>query len=190
MDRRKAFRWLALIPPLAVAACATYVPPEPASPEAFSRDLPASYDRTWSALTYVAGASFFKIKAFEKASGLMTLDFDLKEVIPYVDCGSARNSTTHTTTPALLALGLSGVTLDGTANINIMSEGHNRTAIQFNSQYTLDGYRPGPYGEPEKVAEWSFTSGTSDTQNVGVPVTCRSSYKIESDFLTEVSARL
>jgi hypothetical protein len=131
---------------VSVTACATYVPPAPASPEEFSRDLPASYDRTWSAVTYVAGASFFKIKAFEKASGLMTLDFDLKDVVPYVDCGSAVNSTTKQTNPALLALGLSALSLEGTANVNIRSEGRHGTAIQFNSQYTLDGYRPGPYG--------------------------------------------
>jgi len=66
-----------------------------------------------------------------------------------------------------------------------------RTAIQFNSQYTLGGYRPNGYGEMVKVAEWQFTSATTDTQNVnGVLVTCRSSYKIEHDFLTEVAARL
>jgi hypothetical protein len=173
-----------------LTACATYVPPPPVAPEAFSRDLKGSYDRTWSAVTYVAGASFFKIKAFEKASGLMTLDFDLKDVTPYVDCGTAQNSTTHTASPALLALGLTSISLEGTANINIRSQGTNRTAIQFNGQYILGGYRPGPYGGLVKVAEWKFTSGSADTQNLGVLVTCRSSYKIERDFLSEVSARL
>jgi hypothetical protein len=175
----------------ALAACATYVPPEPASPEAYSRDLNASYDRTWSAVTYVAGASFFKIKAFEKASGLMTLDFELKDVFPYVDCGGAANDTTHTTAPALRALGLSAVTLSGTANVTIRSEGSKRTAIQFNSQYTLRGIQLGAYGAPVVVAAWKFTTGTSDTAVVnGVKVVCQPSYKIERDFLTEVSARL
>ena len=173
-----------------LTSCASYVPPPPVPPEAFSRDLRGSYDRTWSAVTYVAGASFFKIKAFEKASGLLTLDFDLKDVTPYIDCGTAQNSTTHTSTPALLALGLSAISLSGTANINIRSQGPSRTALQFNSQYTLEGFRPGPYGGLVKVAEWKFTSGSADTQNLGVLVTCRSSYKIERDFLNEVSARL
>lgn len=174
-----------------LAACATYVPPQPASPEAFSRDLNASYDRTWSAVTYVAGASFFKIKAFEKASGLMTLDFGLKDVFPYIDCGGAANTTTHAITPALRALGLAAVTLSGTANIAIRSEGRNRTAIQFNSQYDLQGIRAGAYGVPVVVAEWKFTTGTSDTATVnGVGVVCQPSYKIERDFLNEVAARL
>jgi hypothetical protein len=173
-----------------LGACATYVPPPPAEPEAFSRDLRGSYDRTWSAVTYVAGASFFKIKAFEKASGLMTVDFDLRDITPYVDCGTAQNSTTHQATPALLALGLTKISLEGTANVNIRSQGSNRTAIQFNSQYTLDGFRPDPYGGLARVVEWKFNSGSSDTQNLGVLVTCRSSYKIERDFLNEVSARL
>lgn len=190
MNGRKALQILIVAALTSVSACATYVPPAPAAPEAFSRDLQASYDRTWSAVTYVAGASFFKIKAFEKASGLMTVDFQLKDVTPYVDCGSAANSATKQTTPALLALGLAAVSLDGTANINIRSEKGGRTAIQFNSQYTLDGYRVGPYGALVKVAEWQFNSGSSDTQNLGVMVTCRPSYKIERDFLNEVSARL
>jgi len=191
MAGRRARTCLALLLLTALAACATYVPPTAVSPEEFSQDLPASYGRTWSAVTFVAGASFFKIKAFEKASGLMTLDFELKDVTPYVDCGAARNDTTHQTTPALLALGFAALSLDGTANIDIRAEGPRRTAIQFNSQYTLGGYRPNGYGEMVKVAEWQFTSATTDTQNVnGVLVTCRSSYKIEHDFLTEVAARL
>ncbi len=174
-----------------LAACATYVPPQPASPEAFSRDLNASYDRTWSAVTYVAGASFFKIKAFEKASGLMTLDFELKDVFPYVDCGGAANSTTHTTVPALQAIGLAAVTLEGTANITIRSESRNRTAIQFNSRYNLKGIGLGAYGAPVVVAEWNFNTGTSDTAVVnGARIVCQPSYKIERDFLNEVAARL
>ena len=182
-------RWS--IPLLALAACATYVPPKPAEPEEFSRDLPAGYDRTWSAITYVAGASFFKIKAFEKASGLMTLDFDLKDVTPYVDCGTADNSATHASSPALLAIGLSAVNLTGTANITARAEGSKKTAVQFNSQYVLEGFRTNLDGLTVKVAEWKFSSGSSDAQNVlGVHVICRPSYKIEHDFLTEVSARL
>ncbi len=174
----------------AVSGCATYVPPPPAAPEEFSQDMNASYDRTWSAITYVAGASFFRIKAFEKASGLMTLDFSVKDVLPYVNCGTAQNATTHQSVPALGALGLAAVELKGTANINIRSEGPKRTAVQFNSQYVLSGYRPTGYGTLAKVVEWDFTSGSSDTQSLGIPVTCQPSYKIEHDFLTEVAARL
>ncbi len=182
---------LSLVLVLALAGCATYVPPAPAPESDFSKDLDASYDQTWSALTYVAGASFFKIKAFEKASGLMTLDFDLKDVTPYVDCGSMVNKQSGVTEPALTHLLLNGLTLSGTANINIRSEGKKRTAIQFNSQYDLVGYRDNGYGIPVPVIEWKFNSGSSDTEmNFGVPVVCRPSYKIEQDFLTEVEARL
>jgi hypothetical protein len=187
----KVAKILNLVSLALLGACATYVPPPPATPESFSRDLPGSYDRTWSAVTYVAGASSFKIKAFEKASGLMTVDFDLNDVTPYVDCGTAQNNTTHRASPALLALGFTRVSLEGRANINIRSQGANRTAIQFNSHYTLSGFRPDGVGGLARVAGWTFNSGSSDTQSVGVtPVTCRSSYKIERDFLSEVAARL
>jgi hypothetical protein len=80
MDVPRALACLTLASLVSLGACATYVPPTPASPEAFSRDLNASYSRTWSALTYVAGENCFHIKAFEKASGLMTIDFDLKKI--------------------------------------------------------------------------------------------------------------
>jgi hypothetical protein len=81
--------------------------------------------------------------------------------------------------------------LEGTANITVRADGPRRTAVQFNSQYVLDGLRFNANGVPVVAIEWRFTSGSSDTQiNLGVPVTCRPSYKIERDFLTEVSARL
>ena len=89
-----------------------------------------------------------------------------------------------------MPLGLAGVDLKGTANINIRSEGPKRTAVQFNSQYDQSGYRSTGYGTVEKVVEWNFNSGSSDTQNLGIAVTCQPSYKIEHDFLTEVAARL
>ncbi len=191
MRNRTAFRTVALVVLIALARCATYVPPPPATPQDFSRTMNASYDRTWSAITYVAGASFFKIKAFEKASGLMTLDFELKDVLPYVECGGAVNASTHTTQPALLALGFVGFALSGTANITIRSEGARRTEVQFNSHYTLVGFRRDASGVPFAAAQWQFNSGTSDTQNIlGTMVVCRPSYKIEHDFLSEVSARL
>jgi hypothetical protein len=42
---------LAFATVMLLGACASYVPPAPVSPEAFSRDYRASYDRTWSAVT-------------------------------------------------------------------------------------------------------------------------------------------
>ncbi len=193
MKSGRRFKLIPLVFFAALVGCSTYVPPQPASPDEYSRDLDASYSDTWSAVTYVAGASFFQIKSFEKASGLMTLDFNIRDVTPYVDCGTAVNHVTNETQPALEALLLSGVSLSGTANIDIREESRNRTAIQFNAQYTLTGYRTGPDGNPVPVVQWQFTSGNADTETVSevnVAVTCRPSYKIEQDFLTEVSARL
>ena len=106
------------------------------------------------------------------------------------DCGTAQNSTTQQATPARGALGLAAVELTGTANITIRSEGPRRTAVHFNSRSDLSGYRPTGYGTVAKVVEWNFNSGSADTQNLGVAVTCQPSYKIERDFLTEVAARL
>ena len=92
--------------------------------------------------------------------------------------------------PALTSLALNTVALTGTANLNIRADGARRTAIEFNSQYDLVGYRVNGYGVPVAVVEWKFNSGSSDTKmNFGAPLTCRPSYKIEHDFLTEVSAR-
>ncbi len=94
---------------------------------------------------------------------------------------------------ALNYMGLTTVSLSGTGNITIRSVGPRKTRIQINSLYVLDGSQK--IGDNTVVTQWKFTTREPDTQRalvdfVAQPVTCRPSYKLEEDFLTEVSARL
>ena len=196
---------------LLAASCGpppTYVPP--AAPTAsFSRELNASYDQVWSAMTNAAGANFFRIKHFEKVSGLMTLDYpDLRSMGSYVDCGSLPdwrplnpvNPISGTQPTSALNAALIWVykfELSGTGNITVRAVGPKKTVIQINSQYDLLGFehedKLDEHGQPRlHVAyEWKFTTGDLATQRVGFyNITCRPSYKIEEDFLKAVSARL
>jgi hypothetical protein len=91
------------------------------------------------------------------------------------------------------ALGLRGLHLVGSSNINIRAEGAGRTALQFNSQYDLVGFTTDLEGHPVAQVDWHFTSGSSDSQRLtpsGPDITCRPSYKMEQSFLEDVSARL
>jgi hypothetical protein len=190
---------------LLVASCgppAVYSPPPTASTTSFSRELNASYDTVWSAVTNVAGATFFSIKNFDKGSGLMTLDYaNLRNVGPYVECGTVSGGLQLGTFPGISPNSVLNystakrISLSGTGNITIRSMGPRRTLIQVNSLYTLAAFGVDANNVPVQLAVWRFTTREPDTQTLAVnfmprPVTCRPSYKLEEDFLTEVSARL
>ena len=185
-----------------VSGCtpAVYQAPPDAPTTTFSRELNASFDQVWSAVTYVAGSMFFNIKNFDKASGLMTLEYsDLRGGPgPYITCGTMTGGLPlFKITPepnSVLNYFAARLELSGRANITVTSRGRNRTTVQINSLYDLAAYqRAGDV--VVLVGKWKFTSREPDTQTVPIgllrtAVTCRPSYKIEDQFLTEVGARL
>jgi hypothetical protein len=189
---------------LLLAGCGTpavYQPPPTPSTTEFSRDLNASFDQVWSAVTFVAGSTFFNIKNFDKGSGLMTLEYSNLRggPGPYVTCGTMTGGLpAHgVITPepnSVLNYIASYMTLSGRANITVRARGPKRTTVQINSSYELTVYQGAP-GNRVLVGQWQFTSREPDSKPVGIAfrsttVTCQPSYKIESDFLTEVAARL
>jgi hypothetical protein len=204
-------RWAALFPfgllPLfgsVLTSCGppgAYVPPPTPPTSSFSRELPASFDQAWSAITNVAGATFFSIKNFDKASGLMTLDYsDLKVANAYIECGTMSGGMPLVSFPATRPnavqnyMLISGLTLAGTGNITLRAVGPKRTQIQINSLYRLRAFRRTDQGNVV-VSEWKFTTRDADSEMAPVDfrntqVTCRPSYKLEEEFLTEVEARL
>ena len=169
----------------------------------FSRDLDAPFDVVWSSVTNVAGATFFGIKNFDKGSGLMTLDYsNMREFGYYVDCGSLtgglaiqfQNFPGLPQHSVLNSVPLKKIDLAGTGNITIRAIGPRKTHIQINSLYELTGYNTDVVDGKvvlTEAAQWRFTTRDADAQQVGYRnIICRPSYKLESDFLTEVSARL
>jgi hypothetical protein len=168
----------------------------------FSRDLNATFDQVWAAMTYVAGSTFFDIKNFDKGSGLMTLAYSNLRggPGPYITCGTMTGGFplgTITVEPnSVLNYIALRMSLSGRANITVRARGPGRTTIQVNSIYdlTVDGAQPFQQ-QMVTIGHWQFTSRESDAQPVMIGlqqtlVTCRPSYKIENDFLTEVAARL
>jgi hypothetical protein len=194
------------VPMLALALCGcvsggAYQPPATPETTEFSEDLNASFDQVWSAVTYVAGSTFFDIKNFDKGSGLMTLVYtDLKGGPgPYVRCGTMIGGippfSKITDEPNSVLNYIAGyMSLSGRANITVRSRGAKRTTVQVNSAYQLTVLRD--IGDVRAlVGRWDFTSREPDSHPVRIglteiTVTCQPSYKIEHDFLTEVSARL
>lgn len=202
----RGLKWLVNPFFLLIAGCVStgiYQAPDAVQTQKFSRELNASSDQVWSAVTYVAGSTFFNIRNFDKGSGLMTLDYsNLRGGLgSYVSCGVMKNGSApmQTITPepnSVLNHIADFMSLSGSANITMRSASGKppKTTVQINSQYVLTVYRA-IGNERRVVGVWRFTSREADTQTVMVnfkptAITCRPSYKIESEFLTEVGARI
>jgi len=191
LSGRTVRTWLALLSPVALAACASYVPPSPLPPEPVARDLPASYDRARAAASGVASAGAFAAEAVQPPQGTLTLGFRIGDAAPFVDCGDMVDRWTGRTTPALLGLGFDAASLAGTANISVKPAGANQASVAVSGQYALDVYRIDPVGMRVRITEFRFGSLSSDTRRVGLLVlTCRSSERIERALVDDIAARL
>lgn len=186
------------------AATGVYQPPQAPQTLDYSREVNANFDTTWTTVTNVAGATFFNIKNFDKGSGLMTLEYEniRGNIGAYVNCGefasnqSASKSVHPNPKSVINYMSISDIVmrLSGKANVMARPASDTKTQVQINSQYTLVIDKK--IGDKmERIGEWHFTSREPDTQKADVSyhptnVTCQSSNKLESDFLTEVTARL
>jgi hypothetical protein len=189
MNARRARKIAPILPVATLAACTTYIPPSPPPPLPLSRDLPASYDRAWSAAMRVADTDFFETKTAEKANGRLTLRFRTRDPSAYVDCGGTANGSAGRPTPALQGLGFDSAFLEGTANVEISNAGRGAAAVRVDDQYTLGVYSIDPIGMRTRIAEFRFGSDSSDTRRVGLLlVTCRSSRSFERRLLDQLAA--
>lgn len=181
-----------------------YQPPQAPQTLDYSREVNANFDTTWTTITNVAGATFFNIKNFDKGSGLMTLEYDniRGNIGAYISCGQFASSQAAPINQhpdpksAINYMSINNVQmhLSGRANVMARPVSDGKTSIQINSQYTLVMTK-NINNKIETIGEWNFTSREADTKVADVAykptnVTCQSSNKLESDFLTEVTARL
>lgn len=190
MQRRNP-QFVAALPLLAaVGGCAAYVPPGPTPTPALSRDVSASSDRTWRAIAQLAAEKGFTVQSADPASGRMILTFWSTDPSRLVDCGRAIVGPAAAGTPALTGLGFHKTFLTGTTIVSIRPNGPQSTSVQVNDRYSLSGYIVDQYGWPQKLAQWDFGSGSSDTERVGVRlVTCRSAHVLGPDLLGGVAAQ-
>lgn len=181
-----------------------YQPPQAPQTLDYSREVNANFDTTWTTITNVAGATFFNIKNFDKGSGLMTLEYDniRGNIGAYISCGQFASSQAAPINPhpdpksAINYMSINDIQmhLSGRANVMARPVSDSKTSIQINSQYKL--VMTQKIGDKiETIGVWNFTSREPETRAAYVAykstnVTCQSSNKLESDFLTEVTARL
>lgn len=169
---------------LALAACASYTPPAALDTIDNVRTIDASYDETWTALINHVSGSFFGIKNFEKASGLLTLSFGATDAPRFVECGTWGG--TWGSGQRYIERGDLNFVLDGQMNVFVQSLAPRKTQVRVTTHYILRDNSRDVY---------DFTSNTSATVYVRNPArgtmptrTCRSTHTAEKQILNAISA--
>lgn len=170
----------------------SYTPPKQTELKLYERVLNKSFDETWTSIIEYSAGAFFRIKNFEKSSGLITLSFGSGEPWKYVDCGYANIDEDFE--PVLYAKYLSKKydgNLDGEMNIIAKSLDTNKTMVRVNARYIFTVKVPfinDKYVEYQKY-EWVFDSGNQSIVIVSPPDetrTCMPSYLAEKSILNAV----
>lgn len=181
-----------------VTGCATgtYVPPDFSSqPSQYERIVNKPFDATWASLVDYASQAFFGIDNFEKASGLMTLNFGSSNPSKFIDCGrmTVKGGVNSADMPYAKYLSQRfGATLKGRMNLVVRALQPNKTKVQVNARYVFTLPANQQIGTPQQV--WSFDSGGKDTINIAGATrgtistrTCRPTYVAEQAILDAVS---
>lgn len=163
----------------------TYTPPTSSGlkPIDNTRTIDASFNDTWKALINYVSGSYFRIRNFEKASGLLTLSFGEADIPKFVDCGTWQESGGE---PEPYIDRNEGFQLDGQMNLFVEPVTAHRTRVRVTTHYVLRDNSGDVY---------SFTSNSPATIEVNdrargtIPTrTCRSTHAAEKQILTGISA--
>jgi len=177
-------------------ATGTYTPPQAAAePPQYERVVKKSFDDTWTSLIDYTSQAFFGIDRFEKASGLMTLNFGSSEPARFIDCGhmKAQGAAQSIDMPyAKYVNDRFGAKLDGKMNIVVRSLDPKRTLVRVNARYIF--IVPAQTLPQIPSQTWTFDSGGEATIHVlGATAgtsptrTCRPTYAAERAVLDAVS---
>ena len=156
-----------------------YAPPYPISYNIDDNSLTINKDfnTVWTALMEYATSTLFAIKAFEKDSGLLTLQFGAGDPSMFVDCGYLGSGGR----PYLTLLQTSGVgdaNLDGSMNIFVKPSSTNMTQIKINARYVLL-IKDGGYQQT-----FAFDTGGYDKKQIStILITCQPTHKAEQTIL-------
>jgi len=152
-------------------------PPPPTFKENNVIVINKSFEEVWTALIDYASFSFFAIDNFEKASGLMTLDFGAEDPDKFVDCGIIYPSYDSVLEGPLE--GLSRASLDGRMNLFVKSISENVTEVRVTARYIVTIYSQ----------IWSFDTGDSDAKKwrtVENEVICQPTHLAEENVLQAI----
>lgn len=179
-----------------LSGCATgsYTPPQAAAqPPQYERVVNKSFDDTWTSLIDYTSQAFFGIDRFEKASGLMTLNFGSSEPARFIDCGHMKTQAGAQSVDMPYAKYLNerlGAKLDGKMNLVVRSVDPKRTLVRVNARYAFVV----PAQAQIRAETWTFDSGGEATVTVvgaiagTIPTrTCRPTYAAEQSVLDAVS---
>jgi len=167
----------------ALTACASvmapnYVAPKPNMQTDYYRVVPVPFEEAWSAMIDYVATTSFSIKAFEKASGLLSLHFGAGDIPRYVDCGTWDNYP-------YIQRDL-GFRLDGSMNIRIKDLGNGTTGVRVSTNYVLRDNAGTVYNFRENTAATvephNRASGSAPTR------TCQSTQAAERQVITQIDA--
>jgi len=177
-----------------LCGCATtnyvdYVPPSDIEEEIMSTTIDRDFDTVWTSIIDHISSTFFSIDNFERASGLITVEFGASNPEEFVNCGQFTASWTENyqsydfngTYTEFISIYRRG-SLSGRMNITAREISDNQTQVRVNARYILTA----------DSGTWSFDSGSSASINVSQTSnsirTCNPTYKAESSILDAVRA--
>lgn len=169
-----------------------YTPPieSPSDSDELRAIVPRSYDETWTDLVDAVASTFFSVKNFEKASGLLTLEYD--SLIPgsYVDCGRWKtlysNGEVESDVPYLdrpFDPETQRISINARINLRVEEVSPNATEVEVTALYIVQ--------VPNITPDFRFRTNTRDEhvagkrRAAGTPATrtCRASRALERELL-------
>jgi len=193
----KTVGWLMTASLVFSSGCATasYAPPGTGAGNASNEvTVERSFDEVWTALVDYASSTFFAIKNFEKASGLMTVSFGSGSLTDFINCGTWNALAFRGPYVNYLKTG-ADTQFDGSMNIRVKAVTAMRTSVRVNARYVLTSVRTAPGGAPVRDT-WAFDSGGSATVAVQFPAagttparTCAPTGLAEETILKGIAAR-
>ena len=161
------------------------------------------YDKLWSALVDYVSATDFKIRTYEKESGLLTLEFDATKLQDYADCGVLEfriaSGTVRRSAPYVREH-RQRMRFDGQMNLRVRPEGSGRTSVFINARYNLLLQFPTPTvrnARPIPDIAWTFLTNQPATVELqkeqssdpaAVFRTCQPTYAAEQKILDGIAA--
>lgn len=133
--------------------------PRPSPPQ-YERVVNKSFDDTWTSLIDYTSQALFGIDRFEKASGLMTLNFGSSEPARFIDCGQMKAQAAAQSIDMPYAKYLNerfGAKLDGKMNLVVRSVDPKRTLVRVNARYIF--IAPAQTQPQTPAQTWTFDSG-------------------------------
>lgn len=161
------------------------------------KTIPVEYSKAWTALIDYVSSSFFKIKTYEKDSGLLTLEFGEHDIPKFVDCGTwqlkTRDGQLKRTAPYAKEF-QQRLTLNGQVNLRAKAEEGGKTSVFINTLYLVNMNTTNEMGR-SLTYRWEFTTNKAHTLELDTAPeydtprrTCQPTHEAERQILKGITA--